>query len=42
MDRFVHGVSTNFCKKTLWAKCENGQENKMAGQDLVTGIDPRS
>jgi hypothetical protein len=31
---------TNFCEKALWAQSENGQENQVAGQDLVAGVDP--
>jgi hypothetical protein len=42
LDGFVHHFSTNFCEKTLRAQSENSQEDKVAGQDLVTGVDPRS
>jgi hypothetical protein len=38
----VHGLSTKFCEKTLWAQSENRQEDKVAGQNLVTRVDPRS
>src|SRR5260221_14160089 len=31
---------TNFCKKALWAQSENGQENQVASQDLVAGVEP--
>src|SRR5260221_13071074 len=31
---------TNFCEKALWAQSENGQENQVASQDLVAGVDP--
>jgi hypothetical protein len=31
---------TKLCEKTLWAQSENGQEDQVAGQDLVAGVDP--
>ena len=31
-----------FAKKALWTQSENSQEDKVASQDLVTGVDPGS